>query len=167
MMTQMLCLTLMFLLQPANDQSMLILVESVLGIQAIEDQTIRGILALAAGPVESPHSFHLKYCEWYSKPRQDFQFREIMLNMWSDDDFKANFRMSKGHFADLTTKLTPHLAGRRKDALPVPMKVAVGVRRLSKSMFTGSTASKVFRQFLRAVILVRNIYAHTLAWHIP
>ena len=157
-LTQMLCLTLMFLLQSANDQSLLILVQSVLGIQAIEDQTIRGILALAAGPVESPHSFRLKYCEWYSKPRQDLQFREIMLNMWSD---KANFRMSKGHFADLTTKLTPHLAGRRKDALPVPVKVAVGVWRLSRSMFTyidmascfplaGSTASKVFRQFLRA-----------------
>ena len=46
-LTQMLCLTLMFFLQSANDQSMLILVQSVLGIQAIEDQTIRGILALA------------------------------------------------------------------------------------------------------------------------
>ena len=62
-LTQMLCLTLMFLLQSANDQSKLILVQSVLGIQAIEDQTIRGILALAAGPIESPHSFRLKYCE--------------------------------------------------------------------------------------------------------
>ena len=91
-----------------------------------------------------------------------------MLTSWSDQKFRETFRMNRACFHELCGILAPQLQGGHsnfKESLSVARKVAISLYRLSGEVIPyringetfavgTSTACKVFKQFILAVIEV-------------
>jgi hypothetical protein len=162
---QLICIVLTVLPLISNDALMnTVCAYHLLEIQA-QQQTAADLLAMARLPVLYPHSFRIKRCEWYRKPRSEAMYADIIMGTWTCADFRTHFRVTKPSFNYLCAVLEPYLVGKNKKAVPVQIKVAVGLWKLAREVYhyndlasvfpiAPSTANKIFYKFVRAVILV-------------